>query len=116
MPSDLIRGWTPVRIKKTRQNKNLEPGSDSIRNDKALVAFQRTMISRNQRPPVAPVSHQKRPRQGRTNANDFKPKLNKINENDHYPPAHNGLVAGSSPAGPTISMIRQRSQPSAIVR
>jgi hypothetical protein len=22
MPSDLIRGWIPVRVKKTRQNKN----------------------------------------------------------------------------------------------
>src|ERR1700760_548884 len=27
--------WTPVRVKKTRQNKRLEPGSDSIRADKA---------------------------------------------------------------------------------
>jgi hypothetical protein len=25
--------WTPVRVKKTRQNKRLEPGSDSIRTD-----------------------------------------------------------------------------------
>ncbi len=24
MPSDLIRGWIPVRVKKTRQKKNLE--------------------------------------------------------------------------------------------
>jgi hypothetical protein len=24
MPADLIRGWIPVRVKKTRQNKNLE--------------------------------------------------------------------------------------------
>ncbi len=24
MPSDLIRGWTPVRVKKTRQNKSLD--------------------------------------------------------------------------------------------
>ena len=24
MPSDLIRGWVPVRLKKTRQNKRLE--------------------------------------------------------------------------------------------
>jgi hypothetical protein len=31
MPSDVIRGWTPLRVKKTRQNKNLEPGSDPIR-------------------------------------------------------------------------------------
>jgi hypothetical protein len=23
--------WSPVRVKKTRQNKKLEPGSDSIR-------------------------------------------------------------------------------------
>src|SRR3984885_13300715 len=30
-------GWIPVRVKKTRQNKRLEPGSDSIRTDKALV-------------------------------------------------------------------------------
>ena len=29
--------WTPVRVKKTRQNKNLEPGSDSIRTEKAPV-------------------------------------------------------------------------------
>src|SRR5205807_5462995 len=36
MPADLIRGWIPVRIKKTRQNKKLESGSDSIRTDKAL--------------------------------------------------------------------------------
>src|SRR6185436_11703010 len=28
--------WAPVRVKKTRQNKNLEPGSDSIRTEKAL--------------------------------------------------------------------------------
>jgi hypothetical protein len=25
MPSDLIRGWVPVRVKKTRQNKNFLP-------------------------------------------------------------------------------------------
>ena len=28
--------WTPARVKKTRQNKRLEPGSDSTRTDKAL--------------------------------------------------------------------------------
>jgi hypothetical protein len=28
--------WIPVRVKKTRQNKRIEPGSDSIRTDKAL--------------------------------------------------------------------------------
>src|ERR1700761_9593264 len=28
--------WTPVRVKKTRQNKKLEPGSDSIRTVRAL--------------------------------------------------------------------------------
>jgi hypothetical protein len=27
MPSGLIRGWTPVRVKKPRQNKNLKFGS-----------------------------------------------------------------------------------------
>jgi hypothetical protein len=35
MPPDLIRGWTPVRVKKTRQNKKLEPGSDLIRTEEA---------------------------------------------------------------------------------
>ena len=30
--------WTPVRVKKTRQNKKLEPRSDSIRTEKALAA------------------------------------------------------------------------------
>src|ERR1700733_13188344 len=29
--------WIPVRVEKTRQTKRLEPGSDSIRTDKALV-------------------------------------------------------------------------------
>src|ERR1700743_2363987 len=29
--------WAPVRVKKTRQNNRLEPGSDSIRTDKALA-------------------------------------------------------------------------------
>jgi hypothetical protein len=28
--------WMPVRVKKTRQNKNLEPRSDSIGTEKAL--------------------------------------------------------------------------------
>src|SRR4051812_21918825 len=30
MPSDLMRGWRPVRAKKTRQIKKLQPRSDSI--------------------------------------------------------------------------------------
>ena len=30
----------PVRVKTTRQNKRLEPGSDSIRTDMALAADQ----------------------------------------------------------------------------
>jgi len=50
---------------------------------------------------AAPVSLQKGPEQSRTNASDFKRKLNKYNKTEHYPAAHNGLVAGSSPAGPT---------------
>jgi hypothetical protein len=36
MPSDLIRGWTPVRVKKTRQNKNPDP---SHSNDSASRPF-----------------------------------------------------------------------------
>jgi hypothetical protein len=31
----LIRGWKPVRVKKTRQIKNLEPRFDSIETGKA---------------------------------------------------------------------------------
>jgi hypothetical protein len=30
--------WIPVRVKKTRQNRKLEPGSDSIRTEQALDA------------------------------------------------------------------------------
>jgi hypothetical protein len=30
--------WIPVRVKKARQNNKLEPGSDSVRTDKALVS------------------------------------------------------------------------------
>ncbi len=30
-------GWRPVRVKKTRQNKILNPGSDAIRTDQALT-------------------------------------------------------------------------------
>src|ERR1700694_4274869 len=52
-------------------------------------------------PRTAPVSHQKRPRQSPTNAIELERKCSEINETDHYPVAHNGLVAGSSPAGPT---------------
>jgi hypothetical protein len=38
MPPDLIRGWKPVRVKKTRQIKKLEPRFDSIETEKALAA------------------------------------------------------------------------------
>src|SRR5712691_3086820 len=34
MPSDLIRGWIPVRVKKTRQNNKIEPRFGSNRNRK----------------------------------------------------------------------------------
>src|SRR6202040_677151 len=49
----------------------------------------------------APVSHQKQPDRNTTNAIEIKQKYSKINEADRYSAAHNGLVAGSSPAGPT---------------
>jgi len=51
-----------------------------------------------------------------TNATESKRKHSKINEADHYPVAHNGLVAGSSPAGPTTSLVRQRSPRRVLVR
>src|SRR5229473_632901 len=50
---------------------------------------------------AAPVSHQKQPQRNATNAIEIKQKHSKINETDPYSAAHNGLVAGSSPAGPT---------------
>jgi hypothetical protein len=50
---------------------------------------------------TAPVSHQKQPDQTKTNTIESERKPSKINERVLYPPAHNGLVAGSSPAGPT---------------
>src|SRR5882724_8321448 len=37
-------GWIPVRVKKTRQNKKIEPRSDSIGTEKALgLVFRRKM-------------------------------------------------------------------------
>jgi len=36
--------WTPVRVKKTRQNKRLEPGSDLIRTDGALNTDRRNIL------------------------------------------------------------------------
>jgi len=51
--------------------------------------------------PTAPVSHQKRRERNATNAIEIKQKSSKINESDRYSAAHNGLIAGSSPAGPT---------------
>jgi predicted nucleic acid-binding protein len=45
--------------------------------------------------------HQKRRERNATNAIEIKRKSSKINEFDRYPAAHNGLVAGWSPAGPT---------------
>ncbi len=50
---------------------------------------------------AAPVSHQKQPHQNATNAIEIEQNCSKINEADRYSAAHNGLVAGSSPAGPT---------------
>ena len=50
---------------------------------------------------TAPVSHQKRPERNATKAIGHEQKARKINEADRYSAAHNGLVAGSSPAGPT---------------
>src|SRR6185295_2624610 len=36
--------WKPVRVKKTRQNKNLEPRSDSIGTEKALGYLDQDMV------------------------------------------------------------------------
>src|ERR1700686_236559 len=45
-------GWMPVRVKKTRQNKRLEPGSDSFRTDKALADGQSWSVDRRPDPPT----------------------------------------------------------------
>jgi hydroxymethylpyrimidine/phosphomethylpyrimidine kinase len=39
MSSDVIRGWIPVRVKKTRQTRIQSFGSDSVRTEFALVLF-----------------------------------------------------------------------------
>jgi hypothetical protein len=54
---------------------------------------------------AAPVSHQKQPHQNATNAIEIEQKRSKINEADRFTAAYNGLVAGSSPAGPTSALI-----------
>src|SRR5258708_7176934 len=50
---------------------------------------------------TAPVSHQKLPQQSATNAIKGNRKHSEINEAARFTAAHNGLVTGSSPAGPT---------------
>jgi hypothetical protein len=57
---------------------------------------------------TAPVSHQKRPSQNPMNAIESKRNCNKINEAVRYSAAHNCLVAGSSPAGPTSGSMAYR--------
>ncbi len=59
---------------------------------------------------TAPVSHQKRPHQIATNTIVPERKCSKINETDLYAPAHNGLVAGSSPGGSTSLRSRSRAE------
>jgi hypothetical protein len=39
MPSDLIRGWIPVRVKKTRQNKECERAGTNRIAMKVSTAF-----------------------------------------------------------------------------
>ena len=53
----------------------------------------------------AAVSHQKQVHQDATNAIETKRKRRKLNEADRYSAAHNGPVAGSSPAGPTTFLV-----------
>jgi hypothetical protein len=50
---------------------------------------------------TAPVPHQ----QSATNAIKGKRKHSEINEADRFTAAHNALVAGSSPAGPTTTKL-----------
>jgi hypothetical protein len=50
---------------------------------------------------TAPASHQKRSHQNAMNAINLQRKCSKINDRVLCLAAHNGLVAGSSPAGPT---------------
>jgi hypothetical protein len=54
---------------------------------------------------TAPVSHQKRSRQSKTNANEIKQNCRKINEANRYSAAHNGLVAGRALSESTIKSI-----------
>jgi hypothetical protein len=44
MPSDLIRGWRPVRVKETCQIKNPERRFDSIETEKALGMIQQVKV------------------------------------------------------------------------
>jgi hypothetical protein len=61
----------------------------------------RWSILRTESCATAPVSHQKRHQRSATNTIELERNRSKINETDRYSAAHNGLVAGSNPAGPT---------------
>jgi hypothetical protein len=45
--------WIPVRVKKTRQNKKIERGRDSIQSERALAAQKKKAATR---PPFAMMS------------------------------------------------------------
>jgi hypothetical protein len=62
--------------------------------------------------PMAGGPHQFRTRNdlAETNAIERGRKRSKINEAGRYPAAHNGLVAGSSPAGPTNEFSGMRTE------
>jgi hypothetical protein len=64
-------------------------------------ARRRNALRPNRELATAPVSLQKRPHRNATNAIERRRNNSKINEADRYSAAHNRLVAGSSPAGPT---------------
>jgi len=56
--------WTPVRVKKTRQNKKLEPRSDSIGTAKALATGHNSSAARSnaRRFYYAPMREKRLPR------------------------------------------------------
>ncbi|MGY4503748.1 hypothetical protein ACVWYH_007705 [Bradyrhizobium sp. GM24.11] len=87
--ADLVRSWTLLQLAKS---------SEGLRHQTLPIAdFGPSGKFRS----TAPVSHQKRRERNATKAIGLEQKSPEINGVDQHSAAHVGLVAGSSPAGPT---------------
>jgi hypothetical protein len=87
-----IEPRTPPELNSRARGQRHPASQDSAKGQR------RSRVVRIAHSATAPVSHQKRSHRNAMNAINTQRKYSKINDCILYPAAHNGLVAGSSPA------------------